>query len=358
MIHLKIRNAFVQVVDLPLRVTFRTALRATNQVTDIRLVLETDDGLVGLGSASPTPAITGETRGSIICALEDHIIPRLRNIDLDDENLAFKTVQSALVHNYSAKAAADIALHDLYAKKYEVPLFKRIGQSPIELATDATVSLSTIADMVEQADGFVRVGFNVAKVKLGGRDGHDIDRITQIRARIGENVTLRVDANQAWNVKESIQYAYKMVNLGVDLIEQPVPAWDIEGLKTITEASIIPIAADESVFGMTELLRVLELRAADIINLKLMKTGGITVALQMARLIESAGLEWMVGSMMEGPISVTAAAIFAAANGCRHIDLDAGYFLKERKATGGIEYEGPQISLPYSVGLGITNQYS
>lgn len=350
---MKLAHAQVQVCELPLQTTFRTSLRATNTVTDIRVRLTTDSGVVGLGSASPTPAITGETEGSIVYAIERCILPILEGRDLDDEQGAFAAVQRALVGNPAAKAAVDIALHDLYAKRHHVPLWRRIGHAPTPIATDATVSLNAVDDMVAQAVQYAERGFKVLKVKLGGRDGLDMDRVSRIRSSVAADITLRVDANQAWSVKESIGYLATLEKLSVDCLEQPVPAWDIEGLREVTHVSAIPVAADESVFGMRDLLRVVERRAADMVNLKLMKTGGVTPALTMVQTVEAAGLQWMVGSMMEGPISVTAAAIFAASRGCQHVDLDAGMFLYPTTLQGGVVYDGPAIALPTSDGVGI-----
>ena len=119
---MRILQAKVETAVLPLRVTFRTALRSTDQVTDIRVTLITDEGWVGVGSASPTPAITGETTESIVAALQNFILPSVQDIDLADKDMVFRRLRASLVRNHSAKAAADIALHDLYAKRAGIPL--------------------------------------------------------------------------------------------------------------------------------------------------------------------------------------------------------------------------------------------
>ncbi|WP_157071150.1 dipeptide epimerase [Alicyclobacillus acidiphilus] len=350
---MKLVQASVEVREIPLRTTFRTALRSTSSVTDIRVRLETDEGLVGWGSASPTPAITGETEGSIVYAIERHLFPVLEASDLDDEHAVLAAIQRAIVRNTAAKAAVDIALHDLYAKRAGLPLWRRTGSQPGAIETDATVSLNRVEAMIDEARDYCAKGFKVLKVKLGGRDGLDMERLFGIRSSVDEEIQLRVDANQAWSAKEAIGYLATMEKLCVDYLEQPVPAWDLAGLAAVAQASSLPVVADESVFGMTDLLKVIDQRAADIVNLKLMKTGGITIALQMVQTIRAAGLDWMVGSMMEGPISVTAAAILAASQGCRHVDLDAGMFLGDHPLQGGISYEGPRIVLPSGEGVGI-----
>ncbi|WP_067930051.1 hypothetical protein [Alicyclobacillus kakegawensis] len=133
---MKLASASVEVVRLSLSTTFRTAVRQADTISDIRVVLRTDTGLVGLGSASPTPAITGETTASICSVIEDFILPRLKRLDLSDEAAARAEVQQAIVHNSSAKAAVDIALHDLYAKQLGLPLAKRLGNAGHSPETD------------------------------------------------------------------------------------------------------------------------------------------------------------------------------------------------------------------------------
>jgi len=352
---MRILRAQLEVVNLALRVPFRTALRSTNRVTDIRVTLLTDEGIVGFGSASPTPAITGETTESITSAIQNYIFPVIYDIDLDDRESTSKRIKSALVHNRSAKAAVDIALHDLYAKQQGKTLsaYLGLGKEALSIQTDATVSLATVEEMSVQAVGLVEHGFSILKVKLGGRDGIDVKRICQVRQAVGPNVTIRVDANQAWIPSEALRYIEQMETYDIEFIEQPVPAHDVDGLAEITRNSHIPIAADESVYDGNDLSRIINQQAAHIVNIKLLKSGGIYEAQQMIEQIHEAGLDFMIGSMMEGPASVAAAAHLAAAHSCRNVDLDAAYFLAELKATGGITYDAAKITLPVQPGLGV-----
>lgn len=343
----------VDIVELPLRVPFATALRKTSSVTDIRVTLTTADGAFGVGSAAPTPAITGDTTAGIAAAIRDHIHPALRGVDLSDLNEACAVVQRALVRNTSAKAAVDIALHDLHARLYGVHITRLLGGAIRELATDATVSLGAPEGMAAQATEFAQAGFRVLKVKLGGRDGRDVERVSRVRDAVGPGVHLRVDANQAWTARQSLQIIEQLPALAVEYVEQPVPACDLEGLREVSRQSALPIAADESVFEMSDLLRVLDLRAANIINIKLMKSGGLRQAAQMAATARAAGAAVMIGSMMEGAASVTAAASLAAATRCDYIDLDAAYFLADAAARGGLSYDGPAITLTPGDGLAV-----
>lgn len=343
----------VDVVDLPLHTPFSTALRSTASVTDVRVTLTASDGAVGVGSASPTAAITGDTTAGIAAAIRDYIAPALHGVDLDDLVASCGAVQRALVRNTSAKAAVDIALHDLHARRLGISLTRFLGGTDAALSTDATVSLGSVEKMVSQAKELVAQGFRVLKVKLGGRDGLDVERMVNIRDAVGGDIVLRVDANQAWNARETLRIADRLAALRVEYIEQPVPAHDLDGLRQVTAHSPLPVAADESVFDLRDLHRVIDRQAADIVNIKLMKSSGLSQAVQMVALARSAGVDVMIGSMMEGPASVTAAASLAAALRCRYIDLDAAYFLADARAKGGIAYAGPVISPAQGCGLSV-----
>ncbi len=350
----RIQNTAIWTVDLPLSTPFHTSLRSAYSVQDIRVLIETDDGLQGFGSASPTAKITGETRQSIEAALTEFVLPALLAVDVDDETAMFEAIQKSVVYNNAAKAAVDIAMHDIYAKKRGLSLAHHLNNRPLSaVATDATVSLNTPEAMEQQALTLTKAGFRFLKIKLGGRDGQDAVRVERIRQALGPDMPLRVDANQAWSVKESIIYIEQLARYDVEFVEQPVYMKDLLGLREVTVHSPLPIAADESVFDVYDLRHVLHLQAAHIINLKLMKTGGLYPAIRMVREIESAGLDWMVGSMMEGPASVTAAATLAEAFGSRYKDLDAAYFLAETQSSGGPRYENGELRFTDRVGLGV-----
>ncbi len=350
---MKIQDYTIHHCPLPLAVPFRTALRLVTTVDEVRVALTTDTGAVGIGSAAPTAAITGETVPSIIGALEQHILPAIRTVDLEDRHQVFETIRGSIVGNTSAKAAVDIALHDLFAKIRGESLVTYLGGVSRSLWTDATVSLSDREMMQRQAEALVEQGFKHLKIKVGGRDGHDVERVMAIREAIPSHIALWLDPNQSWTVRESLAACEALADWAVEFVEQPTAALDLTGLRTITHRSPIPIAADESVFSLDQLRRILDLGAADIINVKLMKSGGLAGASRLAELVADAGLELMVGSMMEGMVSVTAAAMFAATYRAKYVDLDAAYFLRDPKTDGGVSYHGGNMTLPSGSGLGV-----
>ena len=197
----------------------------------------------------------------------------------------------------------------------------------------------------------------IIKIKVGKEGTKDIDRIRAIRQAVGPDIRLRIDANQGWKPKEAVRIIQTLEDLGIemDLVEQPVDAHDFEGMKFVTARVHTPILADESVFSVQDAICLIRERAADLINIKLMKTGGIYGALKICGIAEDYGVECMIGCMLESKIAVSAAAHLAAGKGIiTRADLDGPSLCKEDPYTGGPVFEGSQIIMNESCGLGIT----
>jgi o-succinylbenzoate synthase len=344
-------------VAVPLTKPFKTALRTVTTAYAIYVKVTCEDGRTGWGEAPPTHVITGDSLGSITYAIEEVIAPLLIDKDVRNREEVFRLLKRSIVRNTSAMAAVDMALHDLLGKLAGMPLYQLLGGFRNEIETDFTVSVNDAAEMADDAEKYSNEGFNVLKVKVGiGDITDDIERIRAIRERVGATPKIRLDANQGWKPKEAVYAIGKMEDAGLDieLIEQPVAADDIEGLTYVTKHTITPIMADESVFSSKDALRVLERRAADLINIKLMKSGGIHEALKINALAETYGVECMVGSMIETKLGITAAAHFAASQpNITRFDFDAPLMLAQDIVVGGIVYEGRVIRLPEGLGLGL-----
>lgn len=298
----------LKLVQIPLRKPFKTALRIVETVESLQVKLTLDTGEAGYGAASPTVVITGDTTGSIEAAIQEIWI-RIKGRRLDEWDDLMGVVHSGVVGNTSAKAAVDIALHDLRAKLYGVPLFKLLGGARQSLESDMTISLDLPEIMASDAATAMEQGFGALKIKLGNDAAMDIQRMKAIHDVVQGKAAIRLDANQGWSRKEAVRAVMKMLDSGIDiqLVEQPVAAHDFEGMKYVTENLPIPILADESVFSFRDAVRIIQMGAADWINIKLMKTGGIEPAMQIASLAESFGVKCMIGCMMEGPIGISAA---------------------------------------------------
>ncbi|WP_126427165.1 mandelate racemase/muconate lactonizing enzyme family protein [Brevibacillus marinus] len=355
---MNIREVSVKRQAVPLKKPFKTALRTVEVAESIIVKISCDNGLTGWGEAPASTVITGDSLGSIEAAINDAIKPRLLGLSLLQHEEVFFQLHQSIVGNPSAKAAVDMALYDLLAQQLGLPLYQLLGGYRSEIETDFTVSVNSPEEMGEDAVGYVREGFRVLKIKVGKDDiRRDIERIQEIRKRVGYDVTIRLDANQGWEAKEAIRAIRQMEDLGlaIELVEQPVKAHDLTGLKMVTDAVSTPIMADESVFTPAQALEVARRRAADMINIKLMKAGGIHKALVINSIAEEHGISCMVGSMIESRLGITAAAHFAASKrNITRFDFDAPLMLKMDPVQGGVRYQGRKLYLPDTPGLGVT----
>ncbi|WP_087973615.1 mandelate racemase/muconate lactonizing enzyme family protein [Oceanobacillus rekensis] len=342
---------------IPLHTPFKTALRTVTVAETIIVKVTCDDGTVGWGEAPPTHVITGDSMSSIQYAIEAIFKPLLIGESLIAREQLFEKIEKSMVRNTSAKAAIDMALYDCIAQLAKLPLHQFLGGYHERLETDYTVSVNSPEDMAADARKYINDGFSVLKIKVGKNDiATDIERIKKVRKEIGPKVVIRLDANQGWQAKEAVRAIRKMEELGLDieLMEQPVKAHDLEGLKYVTNHTETPIMADESVFLAHDAKQVLDMGAADLINIKLMKAGGIHEAIKIAKLSSIYGVDCMVGSMIETKIGITAAAHFAASQpNVTRYDFDAPLMLKGDIANGGITYHGSTIELGNEPGLGI-----
>lgn len=355
---MKIRTIRLGSLSVPLKKPFKTALRTVTEVTTNVVVVETDEGVCGYGEAPPTAVITGDSNGAIRGAVEERLRPLLTGRDTENLNDLLDIVDSALVHNTSAKAAVDIALHDLWGKILGKPLYALLGGTAKEVETDYTISVNDPAVMVQDSLEAVADGYPALKIKVGTDSAKDMIRLREIRSAVGKDILLRVDANQGWTPKQAVRTIrfFEDEGLDIELVEQPVKAHDFEGLKYVTDSVDTLILADESVFSARDAFDILSMRAADLINIKLMKTGGIRNALAVCAMARACGVECMIGAMMETKISVTAAAHLASALPViTRADLDPPILCASDPVEGGAVYTGAKVTPSAGPGLGITN---
>ncbi len=354
---MKITDIRFGMLRVPLKTPFKTALRTVDAVEDIVVMIDTDSGHVGYGEAPATAVITGDTHGSIIEAIRHYISPRLVGADVADLNRITQSVQSSMEKNSSAKAAVEIAVYDLWGQLYGAPLYRLLGGGDPVITTDITISVDYIDKMVADSLAAVERGFESLKIKVGKDIGVDIERVKAIYAAVEGRALLRLDANQGWTAKQAVYALQTLEDAGVrlELVEQPVKAQDLDGMKYVTERVHTPIMADESVFGPTEVVELIRMRAADIINIKLMKTGGISNAIRIADIAAMYQVECMIGCMLESSISVAAAVhvAVAKANAITKIDLDGPSLGAFNPVDGGVVFNESEITVTDAPGLGI-----
>ncbi len=354
---MKITQIRFGMLSVPLKTPFKTALRSVGHIEDIIVMIDTDTGHTGYGGAPATAVITGDTHGSILAAIRQHIAPRIIGLDIADLNQITRLVQSALEKNTSAKAAVEIALYDLFGQLYQAPLYRLLGGGDPVITTDITISVDTIDKMVADSISAVERGFDSLKIKVGKDINVDIDRVKAIHHAVQGRALLRLDANQGWTAKQAVRALNALEQAGVELelIEQPVPARDIAGMQYVCERVVTPVMADESVFTPQDVIELIRAHAADIINIKLMKTGGLSNAIRIADICEMYGVECMVGCMLESSLSVAAAVhlSIAKSNVVTKIDLDSPSLGAYNPVAGGVIFNESEITVSDAPGLGI-----
>jgi o-succinylbenzoate synthase len=341
----------------PLHTPFVTALRRTEHLETTVVEVVDDDGVSGYGEAPQVWRVTGESLAGAEACLSGPLADVVRGRSPDDLRDLGAALLDAVVGNFGAKAAMDVALHDLAARQAGVSLAAFLGGSTgaQRVPTDVTVSAGEPDELAATATKRTAEGFTVLKLKVGTDAAHDVARVRAVREAAPE-ARIRVDANQGWTPDQAIAVIRAMEDAGLDVefVEQPVERHDVRGLATVTAAVDTPVMADESVFGLRDLAAVIDLRAADLVNVKLAKCGGLGVARDLLERTRTAGMGTIVGSMMEGPIGVGAAAALVAAVDTSHVsDLDAAWWASASPVVGGATYDAGVIVLPGAPGLGI-----
>ena len=355
---MKIREIHLGKVSIPLKKPFKTALREVYSAEDLIIKVIADTGEVGFGNSPPTVVITGDSQESALVAIRDTLGPRLIGMDVENREGIARLLDTGMVHNTSPKAALDIAVHDLFGQRFGLPLHQFFGGFRSSLESDLTISLNPPEEMVRDALEAVADGFTILKIKVGNDPALDLQRVQAIRAAVGDGIRMRLDANQGWTPKQAVRTIKQLEaeGLNIELIEQPVKGYDVDGLKYVTDHVDTDIMADESVFGPRDVFHLLALRACDIINIKLMKAGGLYPAEKIAHLAETQGVECMMGCTLESKVGITAATALAAGKRIvTRADLDTPMLLAEDPVVGGVSFKGNRLYLPDAPGLGISD---
>ncbi|MDK2371827.1 MAG: dipeptide epimerase [Candidatus Korarchaeota archaeon] len=349
---MSIKRIEVYTVDLPYLQPFTISLGTSTSSTDVVVKVLDDEGRVGWGEASPARRIIGESEHTIVAAMHT-LAPAVIGEDPMDVERIEEKMDKAILGNNSAKFALETAVFDLKGKILGVTVRDLLGGYRDRVETDFTIGIKSPEEMAEEALRIVERGFRVIKLKVGTGVEEDVARVRAVRDAVGKDIRLRIDANQGWTVKEAMRALTEMDRYDLELAEQPVRWDDLEGMAVLTSMSPIPIMADESVHTPEDALEVVEMGAADYINIKLTKAGGLLKARRIAAISEAAGIPNMIGCMMEGGVSITAGVHFAAAT--RNLvttDLDSDISLKEDFVEGGAGYEDGYRTVPDGPGLG------
>lgn len=337
-----------------MRVPLKVAIGLTEVSQSLFVRIHTDNGITGIGEGNIFPPVVGETADNV-WAVAPFLAQALIGTDPRDIEGRAKQMKRMLPHNSTTRSAFEIALWDVLGKAANLPLFALLGGRQRAVMTDNTAGIDTPEVMAERAAGFKARGFEAVKIKLGTDVKTDIARMAAIRAAVGPDFQIRIDANQGWSRTEARTMLAALEAYRPALVEQPLIKADIDGMAMLRRETRIPLMADESLFDEHDALRLVVAEACDYLNIKLAKAGGIWTALKINAIGETAGLPCMVGCMTDSGISLSAAVhLVSARDNIIFADLDSADMLDVDPVLGGFAYEPGGRLTPKSLpGLGV-----
>ena len=341
-----IRSLSVATLDIPLHMPFGIAGGAQDLARNLLATVELADGTCGYGEAAPFPAFNGETQDLARAAIET-ARSTVEGADAREWRLIASKLHSTIGPVGSAQCAIEMAILDALTRHGHMPLWAFFGGASTSLETDMTITTGTAAQAAESARDILARGIRTIKVKIGSGDlTLDVERVRAI-ADAAPGTPLILDGNCGFSADKALQLTATLLEQGVQvaLLEQPVLKDDWDGLHQVSQWGGIPVAADETAADAPAVLRIVQERAAQVVNIKLMKCG-IVEALDIAAICRAARLRLMIGGMVESILAMSASACFAAGQGgFSFVDLDTPLFMAENPFDGGMIYQGGRIEL-------------
>lgn len=336
---LQITSIEIFKLAIPLKEPFVISLGTQFNADNVLIVIRTNEGIVGFGECSPYMSINGESMETC------YIVAQYLATALKGKNpLAIEdcitAMDKVIYGNSSIKSAFDIALYDIAAKHSNLPLYKFLGGAKNKvITTDMTVGMGSPEKMANDALRFKVAGFPAVKVKLGQTTVLDVARIKAIREAVGEQLPLRIDANQGWDVSTAIATLQALAEYNIEHCEEPIARWNFMQLPEVRKASPIKIMADESCCTHHDAERLATLKACDYFNIKFGKSGGIFNALKIVEVGNKNNIKLQIGSFMESRLATSAFVHFAYSNNAIvHFDLDTPLMMAEDPVENGLQY--------------------
>jgi len=351
---MKITSVDTVRVDMPLPEPYAISYETVGGAANVFLRLGTDAGIAGFGVAAPDREVTGETPESVLACLADVAEPALRGEDAMMRTRLLESIGEPLRGDPSAMAAVDMALHDLGAKRASMPLYLMLGGYRTSIVTSVTIGILPVDEAVTHARRRVAEGFRAIKIKGGRSLDEDIERVFRIREAVGPHVELRFDANQGFSVPESARFVDRTRDANLEILEQPTPRSMPQQLAEVSRLTSVPVMADESLVGLRDAFHIASGGMADMVNVKLMKVGGLAQARHVNSVARAAGVEVMVGCMDESALSIAAGLHFALSrSNVLYADLDGHLDLQGDPAAGAVILEDGELRPTGAPGLGL-----
>lgn len=357
----RIKDISVERVDLDLTRPYVIAFKEVSKVENAIVRITLDNGVTGMGSANPSEQVIGENLVQAILAMEqaydggENGWMGLSGREIGDLPELCSEIQQNLAFSPTARTALEVALYDCYGIWKKQPLVKLLNQQFDGLPTSITIGIMDVIDTLKEAEEYYERGFKYLKVKLGNDLEEDIERIIKLNDRFGNAVKIRVDANQGYTSADTMRFYQETLSCNLELIEQPLPADQIEEMRRLPSELRQILAADESLIGPSDADTLIgDDPACGIFNIKLMKCGGISQALEIAGKAAQNNLELMWGCNDESIISIAGALHTAlACKSTRYLDLDGSLDLASDVVTGGFTIENGVMRVTDRPGLGL-----
>jgi len=353
----KIKKVIIEPVDVPLDEPFTIAIGVQYSIKNALITLVLENGVEGYGEAAPFESINGENQATALAALntcKDFLIGK----DVSDYIKISRQLKSVLWAQVTARCAIEMALLDAFTKSLGLPLFKFLGGMENKIETDYTVDIVTPEMARNNASKLASKGYNLLKIKVGKNIHEDIERILAIQDG-APSCGITLDANQGFSPIAAVHFLEELKKNKIHpvLFEQPVVKHDLTGMRFVRDHSTIPIAADESVFTGADAMNIARTACADVINIKIMKSG-IVEALDIVSIARSANIKLMIGCMLETKLGLSCSVHLAAGlGGFSYVDLDPHINPDDEPFTGGPEYKDPFYTLSDNIsGIGVTKK--
>ena len=349
---MKITHTEIYRFSIPME-PFVIATGTMHFAQNVLVKIYTDSGIYGVGECSAFPMIVGETQETCLAMAKDFakILKGKNPLEIADR---MNDLLGYAAHNATIKSAFDMALFDISAKNANLPLYKFLGGQNRTIETDMTIGIGKPDEMALAAQKYQQNGCNIIKIKLGKNVKEDIERVKKIRAAVGDDVVLRLDANQGWSFDEALFALNEMASQNIEFCEQPMRTWYDDKLPELAAKVPIKIMADESCYNHHDARKLINAKACAYLNIKFAKSGGILEAQKIHQEAVKGNMLCMMGAMLESRIALSAKLHFALS--CSNVvffDLDTcmlGHLVDP--VVGGLTYNGYRLSLPDSIGIG------
>jgi len=349
---MKISHTDIYRFSIPME-PFTISTVTMHSAQNVFIRVHTDKGLYGAGECSAFPMITGETQDTCL-SMATIFAKTWKDKDPLDIDSRMQDLHNYTAYNFTIKSAFDMALYDIASKAQGKPLYKFLNGHKRGAKTDITIGIGKPDEMAAMAHQYKQAGADIIKIKLGKNVKNDIERVKKIREKVGEEMILRIDANQGWGFEDAIKALQGMESFNIEFCEQPMRTWYDDRLPELRHLSPIKIMADESCSDHHDARKLIQNKACDYINIKFAKSGGMLEALQIYQTAEDAGVACMIGAMLESRIALSAKLHFAyACPNIRFFDLDTcmlGHL--EDPCVGGLTYNRYLLDIADTPGIG------